>query len=193
MASLRSEEGIAARALEFAILTAARTGEVIGARWDEINTAERLWTVPAERMKAGRVHRIPLSDRALEIVEKMREIRLGDFVFPSARPSRPLSNVAFFRLLRRMGRGDLTTHGFRATFRDWAAEQTNFPREVAELALAHTIGDAVERAYQRGDMFAKRRQLADAWSRHCEVPSAIRGGVVSMRGRATLSMRSGRS
>ena len=127
MVELHRQDGIAARALEFAILTAARTGEIIGARWAEIDFAERLWTVPAERMKAGKEHRVPLSDATLAILEKLRETRESDFVFPGSRSSRPISNMAMLMLLRRIGRGDLTAHGFRSSFRDWAAECTTFP------------------------------------------------------------------
>ncbi len=180
MAELRRQEGVAARALEFAILTAARTGEVIGARWDEINIAERLWAVPAERMKGGRERRVPLSDAALAIVENMAAIRSGDFVFPGGRANRPLSNMAFLMLLRRMGRGDLTAHGFRSSFRDWAAERTTFPAEVAEMALAHVVSDKVEAACRRGDLFGKRRQLADAWAKFCAA-LAPAGRVVPIR------------
>ncbi len=179
MAELRRQEGMAARALEFAILTAARTSEVLGARWGEINIAERLWTVPGERMKAGREHRVPLSDAAMAIIEAMAERRQGEFVFAGARGG-TLSNMAMLMLLRRMGRGDLTAHGFRSTFRDWAAERTNFPADVAEMALAHTVADKVEAAYRRGDLFAKRRQLAEAWARFCDAPAAA-GQVVPLR------------
>jgi integrase len=182
VAELRQQEGIAARALEFAILTAARTGEVIEARWDEINTAERLWTIPAERMKAGKEHRVPLSAAALAILAHRRaaetaseaecgERRQGGFIFPGGpggKAGRPLSNMAFLMTLRRMGRADLTAHGFRSTFSDWCAEQTSFPSEVRELALAHAVGNAVEAAYRRGDLFEKRRQLAEAWARFCD-------------------------
>jgi integrase len=179
MAALRAQEGFAARALEFAILTAARTGEVIGARWDEINIAGRLWTVSAERMKAGKEHRLPLSDAALAIVEQMASIRSCEFVFPSAKSNRPLSNMVFLMLLRRMGHGGLTVHGFRSTFSDWCSECTNFAAEVREMALAHTVSDKVEAAYRRGDLFQKRRQLAEAWARFCEAP-AIEGEVVPL-------------
>jgi integrase len=165
---LRQQEGVAARALEFAILTAARTGEVIGAEWDEIDFAERLWTVPADRMKAGKEHRVPLSDAAFAILDEMQKVRqVGDFVFPGGKSRRPLSNMALAMTLRRMGRAELTVHGFRSSFRDWAAERTGFPSEVAEMALAHTVSDKVEAAYRRGDLFQKRRQLMDAWARHC--------------------------
>ncbi len=182
---LRQQEGVAARALEFAILTAARTGEVIGARWDEINIAARLWTIPAERMKAAKEHRVPLSDAALAIVDAMAAIRTGDHVFPGGRAGRPISNMAMLMLLRRMGRGDLTAHGFRSSFRDWAAERTGFPAEVAEMALAHAVADKVEAAYRRGDLFEKRRQLAEAWAKFCGAPTA-EGRVVPIRASGPL-------
>jgi len=184
MAALRRQAGTAARALEFAILTAARTGEVIGARWSEIDVAEKLWIVPAERMKAGKEHRVPLSDAALAIVAELAEHRQGDFVFPGGAPGRPLSNMAMLTLLRRMQRGDLTVHGFRSTFRDWAAERTSFPAEVAEMALAHTVADAVERAYRRGDLFQKRRQLMEAWAKFCAAPAPAGAAVVPLRRQA---------
>jgi integrase len=167
MTELCEREGIAARALEFLVLTAARTGEVIGARWEEFDLNERVWTIPAARMKAGKEHRVPLSDRAVAIARELQKMRLGNFVFPGQRAGKPLSNMAMLKLLDRMGRDDLTTHGFRSTFRDWAAEQTNFPREVAEMALAHTIADRVEAAYRRGDLFERRRELMDGWERYC--------------------------
>jgi integrase len=167
MVALRAQEGVAARALEFAILTAARSGEVLGARWSEIDMAERLWTIPASRMKNGKEHRVPLSDAAIAVVDQMAAVRLNDYVFPGLKKGQPASANTMFYALRHMNRGDLTAHGFRSTFRDWAAERTNFPREVAELALAHTVGDATERAYQRGDLFAKRAQLMEAWAGFC--------------------------
>jgi integrase len=172
MGELRLQEGIAARALEFAILTVARSGEVIGTRWYEFDLAERVWTVPGERMKAGREHRVPLSDATLAILEELMKVHHGDVVFPGGKAGRPISNMAMLMLLRRMGRGDLTAHGFRSTFRDWAAERTGFPAEVAEMALAHVVGDKVEAAYRRGDLFQKRRQLMDAWARHCATVKA---------------------
>jgi len=179
MAELRQQEGVGARALEFAILTGARTGEVIGARWTEINVAEKLWIVPADRMKAGKEHRAPLSDAALTIVEKMAAIRQGNHVFPGGKAERPISNMAMLMLLRRMGWGDLTTHGFRSTFRDWAAECTNFPAEVAEMALAHAVGDKLEAAYRRGDLFEKRREIMAAWANFIDRDKAAT--VVPMR------------
>jgi integrase len=166
LAALRTREAIAARALEFAILTAARTGEVIGARWDEMNLEGRIWVVHAERMKAGREHRVPLSDRALKILEDMKKVQTCEYVFPGDRRT-TLSNMAFLMLLRRMERADITAHGFRSTFRDWVEEQTDTPRAVAEMALAHTIGSAVEAAYRRGDLFEKRRALMSKWADYC--------------------------
>jgi integrase len=148
VAMMRSQEGIAARALEFLILTATRTGEVIGGRWDEIDLGEKIWVVPAARMKAGREHRVPLSGVAVAILEEMMKIRESDFVFPGGKRGKPLSNMAMLAVLKRTGRSDLTAQGFRSSFRDWAAGRTNFPREVAEMALARTVGDKVEAAYR---------------------------------------------
>jgi integrase len=172
MTAIRAQPGIAARAFEFAILVGARTGEVIGAQWFEIDVAQRIWTVPAERMKTEKEHRVPLCERALAIVAQMQSLRdSGGYVFPGSR--RPgLSNMAFLMLLRRMKRGDVTAHGFRSTFRDWAAECTNFPSEVVEMALAHAIESETEAAYRRGDLFNKRRQLMEAWAAYCEGPAA---------------------
>jgi integrase len=186
MIELRKPEGTAARALEFAILTAARTGEVIGACWDEFNLPDKLWTIPAGRMKAGKEHCVPLSDAAIAIIEKMATIRSGEFVFPGGKAGRPLSNMSMLMLLRRMGRDELTIHGFRSSFRDWAAERTNFPAEVAEMALAHAVGDKVEAAYRRGDLFQKRHQLAEAWAKFCAAPAAV-GKVVPMRAPAVAA------
>jgi integrase len=176
---LRQQEGVAARALEFTILTTTRTGEVIGARWPEIDLENRLWVVPSTRMKAGREHRVPLSDRAASILQVLREIRQSDFVFPGQRVGRPLGNMAMLQLLRRMSRNDLTVHGFRSAFADWAAERTNFADEVRQMALAHVVSDKVEAAYRRGDLFQKRRQLAEAWGRYCTAPIAT-GEVVAL-------------
>jgi integrase len=180
MAELRRQKGVAARALEFTILTAARTSEAIGARWDEIDLTAKIWTVPGDRMKAGQEHRAPLAERTVAILEEMAAIREGDFVFLGGRAGRPLSDIAMTQTLRRMGRGDLTTvHGFRSSFSDWCAEQTNFPAEVRAMALAHAVGDKVEAAYRRGDLFQKRRQLAEAWARFCSAPP-VAGGVVPL-------------
>jgi len=172
LVSLREQEGIGARALEFAILTAARTGEVIGARWGEIDLLDKTWTLPATRMKAGKEHRVPLSARTLAILKEMQAHRHADdaFVFPGAKPGRSLSNMAFLMLLRRMGRSDVTAHGFRSSFRDWAAERTTFPSEVAEMALAHTLSDKTVAAYNRSDLFERRRRLMAAWATFCTVP-----------------------
>jgi integrase len=183
---LRLQEGGAARALEFTILTAARTGDTIGAMWGEFNTSDKLWTVPAERMKAGREHRVPLSARALAILRGAAEARTpaADYVFPGGKAGRPLSNMAMTEVLRRMGRGGITVHGFRSAFRDWAAERTSFPSEVAEMALAHAVSDKVEAAYRRGDLFEKRRRLMAEWATYCDTPKAgaDRGAVIPMRG-----------
>ena len=178
MVELRGQAGVSVRALEFAILTAARTGEVIGATWGEIDMSGKIWTVPAERMKGGRTHRVPLCERVLEFLGALP--RAGDYVFGGTRDHKPLSQMALLMALRRMGRAELTVHGFRSTFRDWAAESTSFPREVAEAALAHAIPDKVEAAYRRGDLFERRRQLMEAWSRYCaSAPGA--GAVVPIR------------
>jgi integrase len=188
MTALQQQEGTAARALEFTVLTAARTGEVLGARWSEIDVRTKIWIVPAERMKARREHRVPLSKRALAILGNMTaghaagQGETEGFVFPGAKRGAPLSNMAFLMLLRRMGRDDLTAHGFRSTFRDWAAERTAFPAEVAEMALAHTVGDKVEAAYRRGDLFEKRRRLIEAWAAFCGASNQeMRGKIASPR------------
>lgn len=164
---LRAAEAMAARGLEFLILTAARSGEVLEAQWAEFDLDAGLWTVPANRMKAGKEHRVPLSDRALEIVKALHEARIHDYVFPGQAKGKPLSNMSFHMLMRRMKVDDFTPHGFRSSFRDWAAEETDHAREVAEAALAHTIGDATERAYRRGDALAKRRKLMQDWADYC--------------------------
>ncbi len=164
MTSLRGREGTAALALEFLILTAARSGEVLGATWSEIDLSAKTWTVPPERMKAAKEHRVPLSEAALAVLTKAGELRKADHVFPGqSKKTGKLSVMALEMVLRRMKVG-VTVHGFRSTFRDWAGEETSFPREVAEAALAHTIGDEVERAYRRGDALEKRRKLMDAWA-----------------------------
>lgn len=173
---LREQDGIGARALELAILTATRSGEVLGARWQEIDLEAATWTIPAERMKADQEHRVPLAEPAVVLLRRMAETRVGAFVF-SARRDRPLSNMSMAMVLRRM-KVQVTTHGFRSTFRTWAAEATAFPHEVCEAALAHTQGDKVVAAYQRGDHFAKRRELMDTWARFVETGGA---DVVPMR------------
>lgn len=163
--SLRQRKGMSASALEFSILTAARTGEVIAARWEEFDLSKKLWTIPAERMKAGKEHIVPLSQRAAEIATELEKSKRGDFVF--GENDQPLSNMAMHTLLRRMQRTDITVHGFRSTFRDWAGEQTNFPREVIEHALAHQLRDKAEAAYARSTMPERRRKLMDAWASYC--------------------------
>jgi len=180
MSNLQARQAMAALALEFAILTAARTGEVLGARWQEFDLDQAaVWTVPATRMKAGREHRVPLSPRALKIVKALHETRDGDFVFPGQKPGKPLSVMALEMILRRMKIDDATVHGFRSAFRDWAAERTNFPNEVCEAALAHVIGNKAEAAYRRSDLFDKRRKLMDMWANYCAAPKA--GKVVAFR------------
>jgi integrase len=175
MAELRAQSGMGARALEFAILTATRTSETLNARCSEIDLDRRVWTIPVERMKAGREHRVPLSSRAVALLKSLRHKDMdpdGLWVFPGSAPGKPLSSMAMLMTLRRMKRGDLTAHGFRSTFRDWAAERTNYAREVAEASLAHTLGDKVEAAYRRGDLFEKRAHLMDAWAKYCASPRA---------------------
>ena len=167
MQQLRNQLGISAAALEFAILTAARSGEIRGALWPEINLTERLWLIPADRMKAGREHRIPLSDAAIEVLKRMKEHYVSDFVFPGTKQDKPLSDMSLTAVLKRMERGDLTAHGFRSTFRDWASETTAYPQEVCEMALAHTIANKVEAAYRRGDLFDKRTKLMTDWANYC--------------------------
>ena len=186
MVNLSRQQGTATSALEFLILTAARTGEVIGARWGEFNIEEASWTVPAERVKSGREHRVPLSPAALAVINAMQKVRATErddgFVFPGGKRGRPLSDPALWAALKRTGRSDLTVHGFRSSFRDWAAERTNYPREVAEMALGHAVGDKVEAAYRRGDLFQKRRRLMNEWARFCH-SGAKAGKVVAIRSR----------
>lgn len=181
LGDLRTREATAAAALEFCILTAARSGEVLGARWSEIDLEKRIWIVPAERMKAGREHRVPLSSRALSILESLAKARKGEFVFPGQKASMPLSNMAMVMMLRRMKIENATVHGFRSSFRDWAGNESSFPREVVETAMAHVIGDKVEQAYRRSDALEKRRKLMDAWASFCE-PKTL-GNVVQLRER----------
>jgi integrase len=170
MTELRERDFLSARALEFTILTAARTGEIIGAAWEEIDLKSGVWTIPAERMKAGKEHKVPLCDRAVEILRELP--RHGEKVFP-------LSNMAMLELLRGMRPGH-TVHGFRSSFMDWAHERTNYPKVVIDMALAHTIPDNVEAAYRRGDLFTKRKRLMDEWSRYCASPLPATAKVVPM-------------
>lgn len=168
MAKLAAVPGVSAQALAFCILTATRTSETLEARWAELDLEARTWTIPAARMKMGRDHKVPLSAAALGLLRQLAPAaRATDYVFPGQRPGRPLSNTALLMTLERMGYGDITTHGFRSTFRDWAAECTDVASEVAEAALAHAIGNQVEAAYRRGDLFEKRRRLMEAWARYC--------------------------
>jgi integrase len=142
---------------------------VLGAEWTELDLKNKVWTVPAKRMKANREHRVPLSPRAVEIIKELAKVRIEgcSFVFPGQRLDKPLSNMALEMVLRRMGIHDATVHGFRSAFRDWCGEETHFPREIAEAALAHVIGDKAERAYRRGDALEKRRAMMDAWDAFC--------------------------
>jgi integrase len=165
VARLRKSEAMAARALELLILTAARSGEILGARWEEFDLTEGIWTVPANRMKAGKEHRVPLSGTALKVVQALNETRTSDLVFQGQKKDRPLSGMAMEMLLRRM-KVDVTVHGFRSAFRDWVGDATTFPRELAEVALAHQVGSEVERAYRRADALERRRKMMEAWSQY---------------------------
>jgi len=180
---LRQRAGMAARALEFAILTAARSGEVRGACWDEIDLDAALWTIPAERMKAGKEHVIPLAQQAVAVLKSLPRIEGNPLVFPAPRGG-VLSDMTLGAVLKRMGRGDLTAHGFRSTFRDWAGETTAYPREVIEHALAHQLKDKAEAAYARGSLLLKRRRLMADWAAFCEAKQAGAGEVVAIRGAA---------
>jgi integrase len=179
ISDLRSRQATGALALEFAILTAARSGEVLGARWGELDLDRAIWIVPPERMKGAREHRVPLSPRALQIVTDLEDSRINDFVFPGEKAGRPLSGMSLEMLLRRMKVEDATVHGFRSSFRDWAAECTNFPNEVCEAALAHVIENKAEAAYRRGDLFEKRRKLMEAWGAYCTAQKS--GKVIALR------------
>jgi integrase len=184
MTKLRTRDGVAARCLEFITLTAARLGEAVNAQWGEIDHSHKTWTVPAGRMKGGREHRVPLSSAAAAVLEEMAAIRKHDssYVFPGARRGRPIGENTVWEMVKSVS-GDeaATVHGLRSTFRDWAAERTNYPRELCELALAHVVAGEVERAYQRGDLFEKRRRLMTEWARFCSLPAAKAGDVVVMR------------
>ncbi len=179
MADLRSADGMGARALMFAILTAARSGEARGATWSEIDLARGIWIIPGSRMKAGQEHRVPLSRQALDLLEKLPRIAGSDLVFQASRGG-PLSDMTLSAVLRRM-KVPAVPHGFRSTFRDWAAEYTAYPSEVVEMALAHTVGNKVEAAYRRGDLFEKRRRLAEEWGRFCMSPASALADVVAIR------------
>jgi integrase len=185
MARLRELEGAAPRAFEFLILTAARSGEVLNATWDEIDLEAAVWVIPATKMKAGHEHRVPLCDRALVILREMAALRIdgNPVIFPGRSGGR-FAKPVFAHTLRRLGRRDITTHGFRSAFRDWCGESTNFPREIAESALAHVSGDATERAYRRGDALEKRRQLMSAWATFCGRPVPTGATVTPLRASA---------
>ncbi len=167
MRVVRKQEGTAAVALEFLILTAARTSEALGARWDELDLPKAVWTVPGTRIKAGKEHRVPLSKSAITLLKRMQKVREGEFVFAGGKKGKSLSNMALLVLLKRMERTDITAHGFRSTFRDWAAEKTNYSRDEAEMALAHAVSDRVEAAYRRGDLLAKRQKMMQDWADFC--------------------------
>jgi len=171
MGPLKTMQGVAPRALEFTILTASRSGEALGATWGEIDMKEKVWTVPAERMMAGKEHRVPLSDRAVAILEEIQQGRTSEFVFPGFKRGRPLSDMSLTAVLRRMETA-VTTHGFRSSFRDWAGDHTSFPRDVVEAALAHAIENRTEAAYRRSDALEKRRKLMAAWADFCNVPES---------------------
>lgn len=184
VAKLRGDSGVAAACLQFITLTAARLDEARSSTWDEIDLANRIWVVPARRMKADKEHRVPLSDGTVAILEQMQVIRQSDYVFPGRLEGRPIGDNTIWRLAKEAAGSDITIHGLRSSFRDWAAERTSFPREVAELALAHSIPNAVEAAYRRGDLFDKRRRLMDAWAAYCAKVETDAGKVVALaRGR----------
>jgi integrase len=187
MAELRICEGVAARALEFVILNAVRTGDIIGSnrddsppmRIDHLDLPSRVWTIP--KTKNNSEHRVPLSDASVDLLGALSHRTAGSIVFPGMKSAEPLSNGSMLRVLDRMGRGELTVHGFRATFKTWASERTNFPREVVEAALAHTISDKLEAAYRRGDFFEKRRRLMSAWAEYCTNVPVKKGDIVALR------------
>lgn len=181
VAALRQQEGMGASALEFTILTACRSGEVRGAVWGEFDLDARVWVIPAARMKAKKEHRVPLSKAAMKVLARMQAEQRGDLVFPGRDEGKPISDMTMTAVLRRMNRGDLTTHGFRSTFRDWVSESTAYPRDVAEMALAHTIGDKVEAAYRRGDLFAKRVRMMDDWAKYCATVQGDTANVVPLK------------
>ena len=183
MRALRDADGMGARALEFAILTAARSGEVRGAKWGEIDLAAKVWTVPGSRMKAGRDHRVPLAPAAVTLLEALTKGAAADLVFPAPRRGM-LSDMTLSAALKRM-KVSAVPHGFRSTFRDWGAERTSYPGEMLEMALAHTVSDKVEAAYRRGDMFEKRRRLMTAWATFCSTPpQTVSGNVTPIQGKA---------
>jgi integrase len=181
MLALREQEGVGVCPLEFTILTAARTDQTVGAKWREVDLAAKTWTIPAARMKAGVEHRVPLSARAVAILGTAGDAH--DFVFPGVKPGKPVANSAMLKTLK--AHSDATVHGFRSSFRTWAGERTSFQREVIEVAMAHTVGDETERAYDRGEYFEKRRRLMDEWARYCATPKAISGKVIPINKKST--------
>ena len=180
IAELSDRKSISARALEFTILTATRTSEALSAKWSEIDLKAAVWTIPAERMKSDRQHRVPLSKRAVALLSELPR-EAGGYVFPGAKAKSSLSNMAMLELLRGMNGDGLTVHGFRSTFSDWAREQTAYPRDVVEMALAHAIKDKSEAAYRRGDALEKRRRLMEEWARYCSSP-AVSANVMALHG-----------
>ncbi|MBW6494573.1 MAG: integrase arm-type DNA-binding domain-containing protein [Burkholderiaceae bacterium] len=186
MGKLRQHEGVSVLCLEFVILTACRSGEALKAKWSEIDEEKGVWIIPAERMKARREHRVPLSDAALAVLGAARKICQGEYIFPGVRTGKPMSDMSLSMLVRRIQSG-ITVHGFRSSFRDWAAEATHYPGEMAEMALAHVVGNKVEAAYRRGDMFEKRRQLMADWAAWCEPKKS--GNVVPIKGKAAAYAR----
>lgn len=181
MKALRQHDSISALALEFLVLTAARTSEVIAATWDEIDLKEKVWTIPASRMKAEREHSVPLSSRCIEILNKAAIMRQSDFLFPGSRTNKGLSNAAMDKLLQVTLNYDYTVHGFRSSFRDWAGECTNYPRDLCEMALAHTIKDKTEAAYRRGEMLEKRRRMMDDWQKFCNTVTDVGSDAIPIR------------
>jgi integrase len=179
--ALRAQDGLPPQALEFTILGATRTSETLGAQWPEIDRGAEVWTIPGERTKSGKQHRVPLSAPMLAIIDRMAAVRVNEFVFPGAKARRSLSKLAMSDVLARMKRQDITVHGFRSTFRDWAADQTAYPKDVAEMALGHAIADKAEAAYRRGDMLDRRRRLMDEWATFC--------GTVAKAGKVVPIMR----
>jgi integrase len=179
MAELRKQNGMGARALEFAILTATRSGEVRGATWDEIDLKAKCWTISDTRMKAGKEHRVPLTDDAIAILKALPRLEGNDYVFPAPHGGM-LSDMTLSAVCRRM-EVEAVPHGFRSSFRDWCAERTNYPREVAEQALAHVLENKVEAAYRRGDLFQKRRRLMTDWAKFCAQSAATKAGVTAIR------------
>lgn len=185
--ALKNQEGVAARGLELLILTATRTNEIIGAVRSEFDLEAATWTIPAERMKAERAHRVPLSVAAVELLRTLLDSTDGELLFPGAKKGKPLSNMAMLTVLRRMKRNDLTVHGFRSTFRDWVAECTDYPNEMAEMALAHAVGDKVEAAYRRGDMFRRRLQMMADWADYCSGATSTPAGSARSDARESTS------